>query len=104
MKKYFYILLLEVSFGVKVIEPESQIQNLIYYDTKYENLYFRIGDTNTSFSKDSLEPGQSHLTFSRIHEWPSDYVIQILQLDENVIKYKNEINTKIKNYLLRKFK
>lgn len=104
MKKYFYILLLEVSFGVKVIEPESQIQNLIYYDPKYEDSYFRIGDTNTSFSKDSLEPGQSHLTFSRIHEWPSDYVIQILQLDENVIKYKNEINTKIKNYLLRKFK
>ena len=95
-------MLITVSFGAIVIEPESQIQNLIYYDPKYENAYFRIGDTNTSFSKDSLEPGQSHLTFSRIHEWPSDYVIQILQLDENVIKYKNEINTKIKNYLLRK--
>ena len=42
MKKYFYILLLEVSFGVNVIEPESQIQNLIYFDSKYEDSYFRV--------------------------------------------------------------
>ena len=63
MKKYFYILLLEVSFGVNVIEPESQIQNLIYFDSKYEDSYFRVGDTNTSFSKDSLVPGHSYLLF-----------------------------------------
>ena len=104
MKKYFYILLLEVSFGVKVIEPESQIQNLIYYNPKYENSYFRIGDTNTSFSKDSLEPGQSHLIFSRIHEWPSDYIVEILHLQKNVVRNEIENNKIIENYLSRQFK
>ena len=63
MKKYFYILLLEVSFVVKVIDPESQIQNLIYFDSKYEDSYFRGGNTNTLFSKDSLVPGHSYLLF-----------------------------------------
>ena len=63
MKKYFYILLLEVSFGVNVIEPESQIQNLIYFDSKYEDSYFREGNTNTLFSKYSLVPGHSYLLF-----------------------------------------
>ena len=104
MKKYFYILFIEVLFGAVIIEPESQIQNSIYYDSKYEDSYYKIGDSNTSFRKDSLEPRQPYILFSRIHEWPSDYLIQILSLNENVIKTKNENNKIIRNYLLRQLK
>ena len=104
MKKYFYILLLEVSFGVKVIEPESQIQNLIYYDPKYEDSYFRIGDTNTSFRQDSLESRQLYIHFFGIHEWPSDYVVEILHLHKNVVRDEIKNNNEIENYTLRQFK
>tara|TARA_B100000212_G_scaffold249822_1_gene191061 strand:- start:344 stop:658 length:315 start_codon:yes stop_codon:yes gene_type:complete len=104
VKKYFYILFAEVLFGAVIIEPESQIQNSIYYDSKYEDSYYKIGDSNTSFNKDSLEPRQSYELFSRIYEWPSDYLIQILYLNENVIKTKNENNKNITNYFLRQLK
>ena len=104
MKKYFYILLITVSFGAIVIEPESQIQNSIYYNSIYEDSYFRIGDINTSFRQDSLEPRQSYIHFSRIQEWPSDYVVEIFRLHKNVTRNENENNKNIENYLLRQFK
>ena len=103
MKKYFYILLIKVSFGAIVIEPESQIQNSIYYNSIYEDSYFRIGDINTSFRQDSLEPRQSYIHFSGIHEWPSDYVVEIFRLHKNVTRNENENNKNIENYLLRQF-
>ena len=37
-------MLITVSFGAIIIEPESQIQNSIYYDSIYEDSYFRVGD------------------------------------------------------------
>ena len=104
MKKYFYILLITVSFGAIIIEPESQIQNSIYYDSTYEDSYFRIGDTNTSFRQYSLEPRQSYIHHSGIHEWPSDYIVEILHLQKNVIRNEIENNKNIENYLLRQFK
>ena len=104
MKKYFYILLIKVSFGAIIIEPESQIQNSIYYDSIHEDSYYRIGDTNTSFRQDSLESRHSYIHFSGIHEWPSDYVVEILHLHKNVVKNEIENNNKIENYLLRQFK
>ena len=96
--------MLEVSFGVNVIEPESQIQNLIYYDPKYEDSYFRIGDINTSFRQDSLEPRQSYIHHSGNNEWPSDYIVEILHLQKNVVRNEIENNKNIENYLLRQFK
>ena len=104
MKKYFYMVLIQVSFGAIVIEPENQIQNTIYYDSLDEDSYYKIGDTNTSFRQDSFEPRQSYKHFSRIHEWPSDYVIQILHLHKNIVLNKIENNEKIENYMSRQFK
>lgn len=104
MKKYFYILLIEVSFGAIIIEPENQIQNSIYYDFLDKDFYYKIGDNNASFRQDSLEPRQSYIHFSRIHEWPSDYVIQILHLHKNVVLNKIENNKEIDNNILRQFK
>ena len=104
MKKYFYILFIKVSFGAIIIEPESQIQNSIYYDSIYEDSYFRIGDTNTSFRQDSLEPRQFYIHYSGIHEWPSDYIVEILHLHKNVVRNEIENSTRIENYLLRQFK
>tara|TARA_B100000989_G_scaffold58013_1_gene39414 strand:- start:251 stop:565 length:315 start_codon:yes stop_codon:yes gene_type:complete len=104
VKKYFYILLIEVSFGAIVIEPESQTQNSIYYDFLDKVFYYKTGDTNTSFYQDSLELRQLYIHFSRIREWPRDNVIQILHLHKNVVLNKIEKNKKIENYLLRKFK
>ena len=104
MKNYFYILLIEVSFGAIVIEPESQIQNSTYYDTLDEGSYFRIGDENTSFRQHRLEYRQSYIHFFNIYEWPSDYVIQILNLHKNVVKYDIKDSGQIENYLLRELK
>ena len=104
MKKYFYILLIEVSFGAIIIEPEGQIQNSIYYDFLDKDPYYKIGDTNTLFYQDSLELRQLYMHFSRIHEWHGDYVIKILHLHKNVVLNKIEKNKKIENYLLRQFK
>jgi len=104
VKNYLYILLIEVSFGAIVIEPESQIQNSIYYDSLDEGSYFRIGDEKTSFRQDRLEHRQSYIHFFNIYEWPSDYVIQILNLHKNVVKYDFKDSGQIENYLLRELK
>ena len=104
MKKYFYMVLIQVSFGAIVIEPESQIQNTIYYDSLDEDSYYKIGDTNTSFRQDSFEPRKSYKHLFRTHEWPGDYVIQILHLHKNIVLNKIENNEKIENYMLRQFK
>ena len=91
MNKFFYIfLLIEISFGVIVIEPERQIQNSIYYDPLDEELYYRIGDVKTSFKLDSLDqrPLKSYLLLN--YEWSSDYLIQILYLHKNFGKYGKE--------------
>ena len=104
MKKYFYMVLIQVSFGAIIIEPESQIQNSIYYDSLDEDSYYKIGDTNTSFRQDSFEPRKSYKHLFRTHEWPSDYVIQILHLHKNIVLNKIENNEKIENYMLRQFK
>ncbi len=104
MKKYFYMVLIQVSFGAIVIEPENQIQNTIYYDSLDEDSYYKIGDTNTSFRQDSFEPRKSYKHLFRTHEWPSDYVIQILHLHKNIVLNKIENNEKIENYMLRQFK
>ena len=63
VKNYFYILLIEVSFGAIVIEPESQIQNSIYYNSLDEDFYYKIGDTNTHFAKIVLNLGNHINTF-----------------------------------------
>tara|TARA_B100000003_G_C10626012_1_gene248975 strand:- start:4 stop:135 length:132 start_codon:yes stop_codon:yes gene_type:complete len=40
VNKFFYIfLLIEISFGAIVIEPERQIQNSIYYEPLDEESY-----------------------------------------------------------------
>ena len=78
MKKYFYMVLIQVSLIAIVIEPESQIQNTIYYDSLDEDSYYKIGDTNTSFRQDSFEPRKSYKHLFRTHECPSDFIIQIL--------------------------
>ena len=104
MKKYFYMVLIQVSFGAIVIEPENQIQNTIYYDSLDEDSYYKIGDTNTSFRQDSFEPRKSYKHLFRTHEWPSDYVIQNLHLHKNIVLNKIENNEKIENYMLRQFK
>ena len=98
------MVLIQVLFGAIVIEPENQIQNSIYYDSLDEDSYYKIGDTNTSFRQDSFEPRKSYKHFSRIHEWPSDYVIQILHLHKNVVLNKIENNKEIDNNILRQFK
>ena len=97
-------MLIKVSFGAIVIEPESKIQNSIYYNSIYEDSYFRIGDINTSFRQDSLESRQPYIYFFGIHEWPSDYIVEILHLQKNVIRNEIENNKNIENYLLRQFK
>lgn len=104
MKKYFYMVLIQVSFGAIVIEPESQIQNSIYYDSLDEDSYYKIGDTNTSFRQDSFEPRKSYKHLFRTHEWPSDFIIQILHSHKNVVKNEMESNKIIENYLSRQFK
>lgn len=98
------MVLIQVSFGAIVIEPENQIQNTIYYDSLDEDSYYKIGDTNTSFRQDSFEPRKSYKHLFRTHEWPSDYVIQILHLHKNIVLNKIENNEKIENYMLRQFK
>ena len=104
MKKYFYMVLIQVSFGAIVIEPENQIQNSIYYDSLDEDSYYKIGDTNTSFRQDSFEPRKSYKHFFRIHEWQSDFIVQILHFHKNVVKNEMESKKIIKNYLSRQFK
>jgi len=104
MKKYFYMVLIQVSFGAIVIEPESQIQNSIYYDSLDEDSYYKIGDANTSFRQDSFDSTQLYIHFSRIHEWPSDFIIQILHFHKNFVKNEMESKKIIKNYLSRQFK
>ena len=104
MKKYFYMVLIKVSFGAIVIEPESQIQNTIYYDSLDEDFYYKIGDTNTSFRQDSFEPRQSYKHFFLTHNWPSDFIIQILHSHKNVVKNEMENNNIIENYLSSQFK
>ena len=101
MKIFFYISLLEVSFRVIVIEPKSQIKNSIYYYSLDDDSYHKMVDRNTSFRQNRLEFRQPYTHFFFILERPCDYVIQILHLYENVLKYKNENNNKIENYLLR---
>ena len=98
------MVLIQVSFGAIVIEPESQIQNSIYYDSLDEDSYYKIGDTNTSFRQDSFEPRKSYKHLFRTHEWPSDFIIQILHFHENVVKNEMESKKIIKNYLSRQFK
>ena len=97
-------MLINVSFGAIVIEPESQIQNSIYYDSLDEDSYYKIGGTNTSFRQDSFEPRQSYKNFFRTNEWPSYYVVDILHLHKNVVRDGIKNNKIIENYLLRQFK
>ena len=97
-------MLINVSFGAIVIEPESQIQNSIYYDSLDEDSYYKIGDTNTSFRQDNFEPRQSYKNFFSTYEWPSDFIIQILHSHKNVVKNEMENNKIIENYLSRQFK
>ena len=104
MKKYFYIVLIQVSFGATIIEPESQIQNSIYYNSLDEDFYYKIGDINTLFRQDSFEPRQSYKHFFCNHEWPSDFIIQILHSHKNFVKNEMENNKIIENYLSRHFK
>ena len=98
------MVLIQVSFGAIVIEPESQIQNSIYYDSLDEDSYYKIGDTNTSFRQDSFEPRKSYNHLFRTHEWPIDFIIQILHSHKNVVKNEMESKKIIKNYLSRQFK
>ena len=105
MKKYFYIfLLIEVSFGAIIIEPESQIQNSIYYDSLYGKSYYQISDSNTIFNLDSIYQRPLKLSLFLNYEWCSDYLIQILYLHKNVFRYEHENYRKIENRLLRQLK
>tara|TARA_B100000614_G_C14550023_1_gene493604 strand:- start:595 stop:912 length:318 start_codon:yes stop_codon:yes gene_type:complete len=105
VKKYFYIfLLIEVSLCAVVIEPESQIQNSIYYDFLDEESYYRIGDSNTSFNSHVLDQRPLKLSLFLHNEWSSDYLIQILSLHKNNVKYEHGNYEKIENYLFKQLR
>ena len=105
MKKYFYIFLLfEVSFGFVIIEPESQIQNSIYYDFLDEESYYRLIDINTPSNFGSLDQRPLKLSLFLNYEWSSDYLIQILSLHKNNVKYENGDYEKMEDYLFKQLK
>ncbi len=105
MKKYFYIfLLIEFSFCAVVIEPESQIQNSIYYDFLDEESYYRIVDSNTSFNSYVLNQRPLKLSLFLNNQWSSDYLIQILSLHKNNVKYEDGDYEKIENYLFKQLR
>tara|TARA_Y100000022_G_C13242155_1_gene372943 strand:+ start:980 stop:1297 length:318 start_codon:yes stop_codon:yes gene_type:complete len=105
VKKYFYIfLLIEFSFCAVVIEPESQIQNSIYYDFLDEESYYRIVDSNTSFNSYVLNQRPLKLSLFLNNQWSSDYLIQILSLHKNNVKYEDGDYEKIENYLFKQLR
>tara|TARA_B100001113_G_C20865819_1_gene516090 strand:- start:195 stop:512 length:318 start_codon:yes stop_codon:yes gene_type:complete len=105
VKKYFYIFLfIEVSLCAVVIVPESQIQNSIYYDFLDEESYYLIGYSNTSFNSHVLDQRPLKLSLFLHNEWSSDYLIQILSLHEDNVKYENGNYEKIENYLFKQLR
>tara|TARA_B100000575_G_C23048662_1_gene603628 strand:+ start:512 stop:829 length:318 start_codon:yes stop_codon:yes gene_type:complete len=105
VKKYFYIfLLIEVSFGHVIIEPESQIQNSIYYDFLDEESYYRLIDFNTPSNFGSLDQEPLKLSLFLNYELYSDCLIQNLSLHKNNVKYENGDYGKIEDYFFKQLK
>ena len=103
MKKLFYTFLaLNTCFATIILEPETQIQESIYYNPLDEDSYYKIGDINTSFSLYGLDRNKFVLALN--YEWSSDYLITIINFKKSFIEAINKNQVKMRNFQRIKFK
>ena len=105
MKKCLCIIsLIGVCFGSIILESDDQIQNSIYYDSNEEDSYYRIGDRNTSFRKETYNPNSPKLNITVNYEWSSDYIIGIRFLNKELKDLKKTEINHVKSYPMEKSK